>query len=195
MIASMTWSALAAVPAAVALPLAGVLGAWIGSFLTVVVWRVPRGLSMAGPWYACTACGRVPDRRQRIPLLSALLRGATCPRCGVRLARRSPLIEAATAVAFVLVTGGAYALWYPAALLPVLLYWAAIGIALTLIDLDVHRLPNAIVLPSYPVTAGLLVFASIVADEGGRLLTAAIGGAVLFALYGVLAVASPGGMG
>ena len=64
---------------------------------------------------------------------------------------RYPLVEAATGLAFALAVGAAYLGMYPFAVLPAVLYWAAVGIALTLIDLDHHRLPNAIVLPSWTI--------------------------------------------
>lgn len=114
---------------------------------------------------------------------------------GPRLPRRRRAVTALTAVAFTL-PGGMVALGSsPLALLPALLYWAAISVLLILIDLDDHRLPNAIVLPAYPVTAALLVFASVLTGAYARLGSAAIGCLVLFACYGVLAAASPGGMG
>ena len=75
------------------------------------------------------------------------------------------------------------------------LYLAAISIVLALIDLDVHRLPNAVVLPSYLVGAVLLGAAGVLTGDWGALLTAAIGCAGLFLLYLVLAVVYPGGMG
>lgn len=172
-----------------------ILGALIGSFLNVVVWRVPQGLSIVRPPSACPHCGHQIAWYDNIPIVSYLVLGGKCRSCKTRISARYPLVEAATAVAFGLLGVGAYLGWYPAALLPTLLYWAAIGIALTLIDLDHHRLPNAIVLPSYIVTAVLLALASVLTGDYGRLLTAAIGCAALFALYWILAVAYPGGMG
>ena len=68
-------------------------------------------------------------------------------------------------------------------------------IALALIDLDVKRLPNVIVLPSYPVLAALLAIAAGVHGDWSALARAAIGGAVLFAVYFALAFAYPAGMG
>lgn len=172
-----------------------VLGALIGSFLNVVVWRVPQGMSIVRPPSACPQCGHEIAWYDNIPILSWLVLGGKCRNCKARISARYPLVEAATAVAFGVVGAGAYLGGYPAALLPALLYWAAIGIALTLIDLDHHRLPNVIVLPSYIVTAVLLVLASVLIGDYARLLTAAIGCAVLFALYWILAMAYPGGMG
>jgi leader peptidase (prepilin peptidase)/N-methyltransferase len=86
----------------------------------------------------------------------------------------------------------------PTSLLPAVLYFLAIAVALALIDLDVHRLPDAIVLPSYPVALGLLALASW--NPGGEpswdaKVRAVIGAVVLFVVYLVLAVVYPSGMG
>ncbi len=66
---------------------------------------------------------------------------------------------------------------------------------LPLIDLDTHRLPNALTLPSYPIAAVLLTVAALVDHHPGLLVRAAAGGAAFFALYAVLWILYPGGMG
>lgn len=116
-------------------------------------------------------------------------------RSGASAFRRGWLVTVGTAVAYALIGWGVCAGWYPAALMPALLYWAAIGIVLGSIDIQHHRLPNAIVLPSYVVTATLLVLASILTSEHARLVGAVAGAAVLFVFYWILAHLSPGGMG
>jgi leader peptidase (prepilin peptidase)/N-methyltransferase len=75
------------------------------------------------------------------------------------------------------------------------LYLGSISIALTMIDLDLHRLPDAVVLPAYIVMVVLLGAASLLAGDPWSLLRAGIGGAGLFAIYFLLAVVRPGGMG
>lgn len=104
-------------------------------------------------------------------------------------------LAGATAATFLAVGAGARAGIYPAVLVPVLLYWAAIALALTVIDIRHHRLPNAIMLPSYVVTAVLLVAASAVSGDYGRLFTAACGCLALLLVYASLAAIVPGGMG
>src|SRR3954462_15133251 len=79
--------------------------------------------------------------------------------------------------------------------LPPSLYCGAIGLALALIDLDCRRLPNAIVLPSYPVLAVLLTASAWWRDDWWSLARAGIGGVALFGFYLVLALAYPAGMG
>src|SRR5699024_10447667 len=80
-------------------------------------------------------------------------------------------------------------------LLPALVYLVAIGVALTMIDLDHHRLPNAIVLPSYPVVALLLVAAAAMTGDWWALARAGIGGAALFGFFLLLVLIYPAGMG
>jgi leader peptidase (prepilin peptidase)/N-methyltransferase len=72
---------------------------------------------------------------------------------------------------------------------------AAISLALAVIDVEKRRLPNAIVLPAYPVIAVLLTVAAALTGAWPALLTALLGGVILGGLYLVLAVARPGGMG
>jgi leader peptidase (prepilin peptidase)/N-methyltransferase len=87
---------------------------------------------------------------------------------------------------------GDYAQW---SLLPAYLYLGAVGGMLTLIDLDVHRLPDLIVLPSYPMVVGLLLVPTVVTGQWGALLRAVLAALVLFVVYLVLALVSPGGGG
>jgi len=87
---------------------------------------------------------------------------------------------------------GGQAQW---SLLPAYLYLGAIGAALTLIDLDVHRLPDLIVLPSYPIAFLLLLVPTVVTGEWGSLLRGVLAGLALFVGYLVLALVSPGGGG
>lgn len=171
--------------------LAAVVGLLIGSFLNVVVWRVPRGESVVSPPSACPRCGHRIRSRDNVPVLSWLLLRGRCRDCGTPIAVRYPLVEAGTAVVFALVAVRFGTTW------PVLAYayLAAIGIALALIDLDVRRLPDAIVLPAYPATAVLLAVASWGTGDWAALGRAAVGGVALFVAYFALRVAYPAGMG
>ncbi|MDT0164776.1 prepilin peptidase [Actinotalea sp. AC32] len=171
-----------------------VLGLLVGSFLNVVVWRVPRGESVVSPPSACPRCGTRIRPWDNVPVVSWLVLRGRCRDCGAPIAARYPLVEAGTAVVFGLVA------WHvgPSWALPAYLYLGAVAVALALIDLDVHRLPDAIVLPSYPVLLALLALASW--NPGGEadwsaLVRAALGGVVLFVAYFALVVAYPAGMG
>ncbi|QTE28011.1 prepilin peptidase [Pengzhenrongella sicca] len=167
------------------------VGLVIGSFLNVVVWRVPRAESIVRPPSACPACGHEIRRRDNVPVLSWLNLRGRCRDCRAAISPRYPLVELGTAVLFALVAlrfgVSAAALAY--------LYLAAIGVCLALIDFDTRRLPDAIVLPSYPVLAVLLAVASWGSGDWPALLRALIGGVVLWAAYFLLVVAYPAGMG
>lgn len=171
-----------------------VLGLVVGSFLNVVIHRVPEGASVVRPRSACPSCGHVIGARDNVPVLSWLLLRGRCRSCGARIPARYPAVELVTAALFV-VTGAHVGTTYGPAAVPAFLYLAAIGVALTVIDVQVHRLPNAIVLPSYPVLAVLLAVASWGTGDWPALLRAVIGGVVLYVVYFLLAVAKPGGMG
>ncbi|MEJ3404469.1 A24 family peptidase [Rathayibacter sp. YIM 133350] len=80
-------------------------------------------------------------------------------------------------------------------LLVAFLYLAAVSVALALIDIDTHRLPNVIVLPSYLVAGVLLGASAIFAGDGGAILRAGIAMVVLAGAYLLMALAYPGGMG
>lgn len=79
--------------------------------------------------------------------------------------------------------------------LPALLALVATGVVLSIVDLTEHRLPNAVLLPTLAIVAGLLVLASALTGEWQRLLWALAGGAGMFLFYFVLAMISPAGMG
>jgi leader peptidase (prepilin peptidase)/N-methyltransferase len=171
--------------------LAGVLGLIIGSFLNVVVWRVPRGESIAHPPSHCPACGADVRPRDNVPVVSWLLLRGRCRDCKAPISARYPLVELGTAAVFVVMA--ARIGLEPE--LPAFLYLGAIGVALALIDLDVKRLPNAIVLPSYGVAAVLLGAAALFGHDWDSYLRAGLGMAALYAFYFALAWIYPAGMG
>lgn len=170
---------------------AAVLGLLIGSFLNVVVHRVPRGESVVRPPSACPGCGNAIRPRDNIPVAGWLLLKGKCRDCDESISARYPLVEVATAGLFAVM---ALRFGYDWAL-PAYLYLAAVGLALALIDLDCKRLPDALTLPSYPVAAVLLGGAALLGSDSGDFLTALLGGAAMFAVYFGLAFAYPAGMG
>jgi leader peptidase (prepilin peptidase)/N-methyltransferase len=107
---------------------------------------------------------------------------------------RYPLVELITALLFIAITIQLADLDLLEAL-PAYLFFAAVGIALTAIDLDVKRLPNAIVYPTYVVLAVLLTGASVLIGSFEPLLRAGVGAIALFACYFALVMISPRGMG
>ncbi|MDY7085636.1 MAG: prepilin peptidase [Actinomycetota bacterium] len=166
------------------------LGLAVGSFLNVVIYRVPRDESLSHPRSHCPACGQPVRNRHNIPVLSWLLLRGRCADCKTPISARYPLVEAGTAVLFVAVAARFGLSWE----LPAYLYLAAISVALAAIDLDVMRLPDKIVLPSYAVALALMapaVIAEHTWSAAGRALLAA---AVLYVGYSLLS-AMPRGMG
>ncbi len=156
--------------AALLLPVV-LLGLAIGSFLNVVIHRVPRGESVVSPPSACPSCNNAIRPRDNVPVAGWLLLKGRCRDCQAPISPRYPLVEAATAGLFVVM-----ALRFGLdPVLPAYLYLAAVGLALALIDLDCKRLPDALTLPSYPVAAGLLGVAAAAGSDSGSWLRALLG--------------------
>ena len=175
--------------------LIGLLGVIVGSFLNVVIHRVPEGQSLVRPGSACPACGAAVRPRDNIPLVSWLLLRGRCRDCSAPISSRYPIVEAVTGVLWALLAWWALVTPDALPLLPLLLVLTAAGVALTVIDLDHHRLPNAIVLTLYPVTVGGLLLAGAL---GGRwpLVAAGIGAALWLVVIGIPWLVSGGrGMG
>jgi leader peptidase (prepilin peptidase)/N-methyltransferase len=170
------------------------LGACVGSFLNVVIHRVPRNESVIRPGSHCPTCRSAIRARHNVPILSWLLLRGRCADCAAPISGRYPAVESVTAVLF-----GATALasvqqhLLPA--LPALLLFVAAGIALAAIDFDVMRLPNVIVYPSYAAMAVLLGGAAVTEHTTAPLVRAVVGGATLFLGFLALALIVPGGMG
>jgi leader peptidase (prepilin peptidase)/N-methyltransferase len=168
-----------------------VLGLLIGSFLNVVIARVPAGESVVRPGSRCPACRTPITPRDNVPVLSWLvLRGrARC--CQVRISARYPVVE--------LVTGaflGGVAVWTgPSWRLPAYGFLAAMSIALAFIDYDTKRLPFWLVAPSYPAGLLLLGAASLAEHRTDALVRALIGAAALWGFYRLLHLVYPRGMG
>jgi len=183
----------------------GAFGSIIGSFLNVVVYRVPRGMSIVSPGSACGACGHEIRWYDNIPLISWLALRGRCRDCGARISVRYPLVELAGAAFFVVVAlffapavflaPTAVAAAAAALELVAFLYLAAISLALAVIDAETRRLPDAIVLPAYAVGAVLLTLSAGLGADLPRLGSAAVGAGAMVAVYLLLAVLRPGGMG
>jgi leader peptidase (prepilin peptidase) / N-methyltransferase len=171
---------------AVNVTLIGLLGAAIGSFLNVVIHRVPRGESVVHPRSRCPSCGTEISPLDNVPVLSWLwLRGA-CRHCGARISPRYPAVELLTALCFAgvaLTRGVDDDLVTQLALVTVLI--AAAGI-----DLEHQTIPNVLLLPAavWGVVAGAVVMTS----ELPELL---IAGAGAFLAMLVIALIQPKGMG
>ncbi|MBF0672655.1 MAG: prepilin peptidase [Salinibacterium sp.] len=184
--------------------LAGVLGLIIGSFLNVVIWRVPRRESLSEKGSACPKCGHPIRWRDNVPVLGWVILRGRCRDCGEKISPRYPAVELLTGTVFAAVAawvlspiGPVAPTAMPAQLVALVafLYLASISIALTFIDLDTHTLPNRIVLPAYIVGGVLLVVTSVLAGTPDAIIRALIAMAAMFVAYLVMALAYPGGMG
>ena len=165
---------------------AGVLGALIGSFLNVVIWRLPRGESVVSPPSACPGCGARIAPYDNIPVVSWLILRGRCRACGEPISARYPLVEALTAVLMALVPiflGPDEDQWIGYALVLIL-------IPLTFIDLDHRILPNKITYPSVPIAIALTA-----AFDPDHLVAHLIAGAAAFGFLFAAAWVYPSGMG
>ena len=166
-------------------------GLIVGSFLNVVAYRVPRGLSVVRPRSACPGCGEQIRGRDNIPVISWLLLGGKCRDCREPISARYPLVEAGTGAVFATIA----AVVGPRAVLPGYWWAAAVAIALTLTDLDLRRIPNRILYPGTAVAAVLIVAGSLIDGDGGSALRALGGAAAYFGLLLLIALAARGGFG
>jgi len=122
---------------------AGVFGAIIGSFLNVVIHRLPREESIVLPSSRCPSCGAAIAFYDNVPVLSYLLIGGRCRSCKTHISARYPAVEAVTAFLFVVVA------WHDGLTLalPFDLVFVAAITALVFIDAEHMILPNAITYP------------------------------------------------
>lgn len=178
-------------PDAALLVLAGILGLAIGSFLNVVVHRVPEGRSVTRPRSACPACGTAIAARDNIPVLSWVLLRGRCRSCAAAISARYPAVEAGTAALFVGVTARYGPGWTAA----VLAAFGAGALALALVDLDRMLLPRRILYPTAATCAAILIAAAATTGAWSRLGTAAACAAAAFAVFFLLNLVNPRWLG
>lgn len=186
--------------------LVGVLGLLVGSFLNVVIHRVPAGRSVVTPPSACQECGARIRWHDNMPLVSWLVLRGRCRDCGARISARYPLVELGTGVAFALVALGLATdglLPAPARLpdaaqwlvLAAYLAFAAAGIALAIIDVELRRLPTPIIVTAGSIVGVCFAAAAVLRGDLAALLTAVVTAVAMGALYLVIALIRPDGMG
>lgn len=166
------------------------LGLIIGSFLNVVIYRLPRDLSVVRPRSRCPSCETPISALHNIPVVSWLLLRARCASCGARISARYPAVEAATGLLFV-ATGRLDGLSIH---LPFHLAFVAILIAVSLIDLDFQIIPDPLSLGGFALG---LVHAGLTGGLREALLGAALGAGILWGIgalyYAVRRVEGMGG--
>jgi leader peptidase (prepilin peptidase)/N-methyltransferase len=170
----------------VVVALAPIFGAIFGSFLNVVIWRLPRGENLATPPSHCPGCGAAVRPFDNVPVLSWLLLRGRCRDCHASISARYPLVEALTAVLMALVPlvlGTGPEVWLGFALVLLL-------VPITFIDLDHRIIPNKLTGPG-----AVLAVALVAALQPGELVEHLVAGvaAAMFLLVALLAY--PGGMG
>jgi leader peptidase (prepilin peptidase)/N-methyltransferase len=170
----------------------GVLGLAIGSFLNVVIHRVPKRESVIRPRSRCPSCGTQLAERDNIPVVSWLLLRGRCRTCSAPISVRYPLIELLTAVVFA--AAGARFAAHPEVIPAYLLFFACL-ISVSAIDLDLFIIPNRIIYPTLFASVPLLVLAAAVGHRWTSLEHAAIGGLAAWAALLVIHFISPRGMG
>jgi leader peptidase (prepilin peptidase) / N-methyltransferase len=130
-------------------------GLAIGSFMTVVVARVPAGESVIRPRSRCPGCGAEIRNRDNVPVVSWLLLGGRCRSCGERISVRYPLLELSTAV----LVSGAAALYDRPWIAVMLALFLALMPAIAWIDIERRIIPNRITYPAFLGFAGYVVVA------------------------------------
>ena len=172
-----------------------VLGAVIGSFLNVVIYRLPRELSLVAPGSHCPRCDQPVKWYDNIPLVSYVLLRGHCRHCGQGITMRYPTVELLTAALWTL-AGLEFGMTWQ--LLPALLFLTSL-VAIYYIDLDHYIIPNVIVLPVAAIGLAVNIALSLAGDETDlswqpwyNYLAAGLMSATFFF---VVAMLKPGGMG
>lgn len=168
-----------------------VLGAVVGSFLNVCIYRVPAGKSIVSPPSSCPHCGHLIRWYQNIPILSYLFLGGKCAACRVGISLRYPAIETLTGLLFALV------LYYFGFSSATLVYWLFVSalVVITFIDLDHQIIPDVISLPGIVVGFLCSFFISWISWLDS-LLGIVIGGGILLSIAWIYEkVAKREGMG
>jgi leader peptidase (prepilin peptidase) / N-methyltransferase len=150
------------------------LGAIVGSFLNVCIYRLPRRMSIVLPASACPHCERTLSWFENVPIVGYLMLGGRCRTCRQPIGAQYPIVEALTAVMF----GAAWWYYGPGVLLVSRLLFGCALIVLFAVDLEHHLLPNVITLPGIPVGVALSFF-----TEPGwmaSIIGVIVGGGVLF---------------
>ncbi|MGH9069398.1 MAG: prepilin peptidase, partial [Acidimicrobiales bacterium] len=136
-------------------------GLAVGSFLNVVIYRVPRHASVVHPRSACTSCGAGIRPFDNVPVASWLILKGHCRHCHAGISARYPAVESLTALLFVGIALRFGWSWT----LPAELVLVAGLVALAGCDLDNYLLPKRIV---YPTLLGVAVAALVAAGATGR---------------------------
>jgi leader peptidase (prepilin peptidase) / N-methyltransferase len=160
-------------PRSVAAILVFLLGLAVGSFLNVVRYRLPRKADLVRGRSACPNCGHRIAWYDNVPVVSFIALRRRCRACGWKIPWIYPVIEAATAVSFLLVW-----LRVPPRATPPCFVLAALAIAAAGIDFDLRIIPDAITIPGIAIGLGFSLALPGEATLGRSLLASVLGAAV-----------------
>jgi len=171
--------------------IAGAIGAILGSFATVVAYRLPKGQSFITGRSRCPSCDHLISAAENIPVASYVLQRGRCRHCGANIPARYPLVELATGVLFAL------SAWRFGASIEAILFAALfwVLVVLTVIDLELRLLPNRIVYPAFIFGWAGLVLAAAASGEPSRLAAAALGALIFGGFFLLIALLVPAGLG
>ena len=150
------------------------LGACLGSFFNVLIYRLPREESIVRPASRCPACGRPVRAWENVPIVSFLLLRGKCAGCGSGISWRYPVVEAASGIGFLLI---AWADGPGFVLLRDLVFFSLL-IPIVFIDIDHRIIPDELSLGG--LAAGILLSFLPGGDWKGALAGMALGGGILF---------------
>lgn len=169
----------------------GLFGVLIGSFLNVIIYRVPRHESVVSPRSACTSCGIPIPGRDNIPVFSWILLRGRCRNCHSPISKRYPLVELASGVLF----AGAAARFGFHWDLPAFLVLLATLLALAWIDFEHLVLPKRIIYPVLVVEAVLFSLAAALSGQWHELLVAVLSAISWFIVFYAINALSPRSLG
>jgi leader peptidase (prepilin peptidase)/N-methyltransferase len=172
---------------AVVLPVAGVVGLFVGSFLNVVVYRTPLGLSVSRPRSFCPTCDRQLQWWENVPLVSWLALRGRCHTCRQPISIRYPLVELSTAVSFVLITWA----WHGTLVSAGYCVLAAGMISVGLIEYGRQRAPLSVAAISTGAGLVIIVVGAAWLHHWATLAGCLIGTATALVLFGVLRSTDP----
>jgi leader peptidase (prepilin peptidase) / N-methyltransferase len=171
--------------------IAAAYGLLFGSFLTVVVDRVPRGASIVSPGSACGNCGLRLGFLDLVPVFSWLALRGKCRRCRMNIGKEPLILELLTSLVFGLFAWRFGLDWA----LPAFCVMGAGLIGLSWIDLRTKRLPRQIIYVTAAIGIPLLCLAAVVRHEPRRIWMMLLGAGIALTFMGIVYLASRGGMG
>lgn len=135
------------------------IGAAIGSFLNVCIYRIPRELSIVTPASRCPGCDKGIKPYDNIPIISYLILIGRCRECKTKISFRYPLIEGLNTLLYVTALWRFGLGWH---LIPIFAFCSAM-VVITFIDMDFQIIPNIISIPGAVVglLAGAIIFPDI----------------------------------